>query len=125
MEDSDPLILSQLISFSLTILARCDSRSISYILRCMPNLRHFYFFHSARIATWPFAGELFDGYVWQEMLERYVPCLSKFELHMIIVKGIPELNLNSIVHSFRKFVRKFSNWHMIIDRWNFNKFGSK
>jgi len=106
-----------MMSFNLGIMSICDRRSISYILRCMPNLRHFYFLLSIHTTAWPFPDELLDGDVWKQILELYVPCLSKFEFHMSIVKGIPRLNLKIIVNSFEYFVKKYSNWHMIIDRW--------
>jgi len=112
-----------MITFDLKILAVCDSRSIGYILRCMPNLMHLYFHLTIRKTTWPFPGELLDGYVWQQMLERYVSCLSKFEFHMSIVKRYPKLDLDIIVNSFEYFVRKYSNWHMIIDRWKYQTRG--
>ncbi|CAF3864820.1 unnamed protein product [Rotaria sp. Silwood1] len=150
MNDNDRPILSQVISFELAIIAMCDNHSIGYILRCMPNIKHFYFHLAVRsaewpfpgelldgyvwqqmlelhlpylskfefhIAEWPFPGELLDGYVWQQMLELHLPYLSKFEFHMSIVKIFPILDLDIIVNSFEYFVRKYSNWHMIIDRW--------
>ncbi|CAF3540514.1 unnamed protein product [Rotaria sp. Silwood2] len=43
MNENDFPILSQLISFKLTIIAIYDIQSISYILHCVPNLKHFYF----------------------------------------------------------------------------------
>jgi len=117
VNSTDFPILSQLISFELTIIAMCDSRSIAYILRCMPNLKHFYFLVAIRSAAWAFPGELLDGHVWQQMFELYLPCLSKFEFHMAAVKSLPILDLDIVVNSFEYFVRKYSNWHMIIDRW--------
>jgi len=116
-DDTDRPILSQVISFELSIIAMCDNQSIGYILHCMPNLKHFYFYLLVRSAEWPFPRELLNGYVWQQMLELHLPCLSKFEFHMSIIKTFPVLNLNIIVNSFKYFVEKYSNWHMIIDRW--------
>ncbi|CAF5065991.1 unnamed protein product [Rotaria sp. Silwood1] len=43
INENDLPKLPQLTSFNLTILAICDIRSISYILRCVPNLIHFHF----------------------------------------------------------------------------------
>ncbi len=107
--DNDFPILSQLISFDLMILAGCDIRSIGYILRCMPNLRHFYFILSIQQVAWSFPGELLDGDVWEQILEIYVPHLSKFEFHMAIIKGRPKLRLKIIANSFKNFVRKYSD----------------
>jgi hypothetical protein len=123
INDNNLPILPQMMSCYLKILAVCDSRSIGYILRCMPNLIHFYFKLAIRKAAWPFPGELLDGYVWQQMLELYVPCLSKFEFHISIMKRYPKLDLDIIVNSFEYFVRKYSNWHMIIDRWKYQTRG--
>ncbi|CAF4688792.1 unnamed protein product [Rotaria sp. Silwood1] len=109
--------LSQVKSFYLASLARCDIRSISYILRCMPNLIHFNFNLMIPSAIWPFPHELLNGYVWQQMLEFYIPCLSKFEFHMSIIKRYPKLDLDFVVHSFEYFSQKYPNWNMIIDRW--------
>ncbi|CAF1427415.1 unnamed protein product [Rotaria sordida] len=117
MNDNDRPILSQVISFELSIIAMCDNHSIGYILRCMPNLKYFYFHLLVRSAEWPFPDELLNGYVWQQMLELHLPHLSKFEFHMSIIKSFPILNLDIIIKSFEYFVRKYSNWHMIIDRW--------
>ncbi|CAF4417424.1 unnamed protein product [Adineta steineri] len=61
---------------------------------------------------------LIDGYAWQEMLELYVPYLLKFEFHMSIWKPCPRTDLDIVVNSFRYFVTKYSNWHMIIDQWS-------
>ncbi|CAF1382678.1 unnamed protein product [Rotaria sordida] len=119
INENDLPILPHVISFDLEILARCDSRSIGYILRCMPNLMYFYFLLTIEKAAWPFPGELLDGHVWQEMLERYVPHLSKFEFHMAIAKKYPRLNLDIVVNSFEYFVKKYFNWNITIDRWKF------
>jgi len=119
INDNDLPILPQMIYFNLRILARCDNRSIGYILRCMPNLIHFYFHLTIRKALWPFPGELLNGYVWQQMLESYVPYLSKFEFNMSILKRRPKLDLDSIVNSFEYFVTKYNNWHIIINRWKY------
>jgi hypothetical protein len=110
-------MLSKVISFELVLFAPWDNHSIAYVLRCMPNLRYFFFL------LWPYTSQqycpmqLIDGYVWQEMLERYVPYLSKFEFHMSIYKFYSITNLDNVVDSFEYFVRKYSNWHMIIDQW--------
>ncbi len=117
INDNDLPILSKLKSFHLKIQALCDIRSISYILRCMPNLIRLYFIFVPMSADWPFPGELLDGYVWKQMFELHVPYLSTFEFHMSIVKKLPSLDLDIIVNSFECFVREYSNWHMIIDRW--------
>ena len=120
MNYNDLPILPKLMSFDLTISAVCDSRSISSILGCMPNLMHFYFHLIIRRATLPFPSELLDGSVWKQILEYHVPYLSTFEFHMSIAKRRPKLYLDIVVNSFEYFVRKYSNWHMIIDRWVFN-----
>jgi hypothetical protein len=67
-----------------------------------------------------FPGELVDGSVWKRMLERYVPCLSKFEFDMLIATQTSGLSSRMIVDSFVCCTRKYSNWHMIIDRWKSN-----
>jgi hypothetical protein len=53
-------------SFDLSIFTICDIRSISYILRCMPNLIRFKFFHALQLVAWPFGDEVVNGYVWRE-----------------------------------------------------------
>jgi hypothetical protein len=60
-----------------------------------------------------------DGHVWQDMLECYVPHLSKFEFHMTILKRYPRLNLDIVVKSFEYFVTKYPNWNILIDRWKY------
>ncbi|CAF4486362.1 unnamed protein product [Rotaria sp. Silwood2] len=119
INDNNLPMLLQVISFDLKILAKCDSRSIASILHCMPNLVHFCFALEVRLATWPFPGELLNGYMWREMIERYVRYLSKFEFDMSIRKTQPRLDLDIVVNSFEYFVQKYSNWNMIIERWNF------
>ncbi len=113
INDNDLPILPQMIYFNLRTLARCDNRSIAYILRCMPNLIHFYFHLTIRKASWPFPGELLDGYVWQQMLEPYVPCSSKFEFNMSIVKRRPKLDLDIIVNSFETRSTATTNNHHV------------
>ncbi len=117
INNNDLPILSQMISFDLTIFAICDIHSIACVLRCMPNLIRFYLTIGIPTANWPFPGELLDGYVWLQLLERHLPCLFKFEFHISILKRYPKLDLDIIVNSFECLVRKYSNWHMIIDRW--------
>ncbi len=57
INDHDLPILSEMITFDLKILAVCDSRSIGYILCCMPNLIHLYFHLTIRKTAWSFPGE--------------------------------------------------------------------
>jgi len=77
--ESDLPILSQLTTFELTNAATCDIWSISNILRCMPNLKHFYFHLMLWVSGSPFMNEYLDGYVWQHIVELDLPCLSQFE----------------------------------------------
>ncbi|CAF2885538.1 unnamed protein product [Rotaria sp. Silwood2] len=92
--ENDHPILSQLISFNLIIFTLCDIYSIAYILRCMPNLSRFYFTLASRMTAFSYYRELFNGFVWQQLLKRYVPCLSKFEFHISILKTFSSLNLH-------------------------------
>jgi hypothetical protein len=85
----------------------------------MPNLKHFYF-NLIQKTILPFPDELFNGYVWKQMLEFYVPYLSKFEFCISIVKTYPELDLDIVINSFEHFIGKYSNWNMVIDRWQYN-----
>ena len=116
---NDLPVLSQVTYLNLMVFVICDSRAIFSILRCVPNLIHFYFLFGIRSMHWPFPDELLNGYVWQEILDRYVPHLSKFEFDMSIKKTYPSIGLDMIVNSFEVFVRKYSNWNMIIDHWKF------
>ncbi|CAF2896693.1 unnamed protein product [Rotaria sp. Silwood2] len=92
--ENDHPILLQLISFNLIIFTLCDIYSIAYILRCMPNLSRFYFTLASRMTAFSYYRELFNGFVWQQLLKRYVPCLSKFEFHISILKTFSSLNLH-------------------------------
>ncbi|CAF4819448.1 unnamed protein product [Rotaria sp. Silwood1] len=87
-------ILPRLTSFNLTILAICDIRSISYILRGTPNLIHFHFVLETRSANWPFSHNLLNGSVWQQILEYYVPHLTKFEFLMSITRSTKTTTIN-------------------------------
>ncbi|CAF3779244.1 unnamed protein product [Rotaria sordida] len=71
-------------------------------------------------SLWPFTDQYLDGNVWKEMFEQYLPCLSKFEFYMVVLKRLPKLDLNFVVESFNYFVNKYSNWDMIIDRWKYD-----
>ncbi|CAF1089055.1 unnamed protein product [Rotaria sordida] len=117
INENDLPILSQLTSFNLLIGASCDIWSISSILHCMPNLKHFYFHLIVQTSSWPFTNQYLDGYVWQQIFENNLSYLSKFEFHMTVTKRIPKLDLDFVINSFNYFVEKYSNWHMIIDRW--------
>lgn len=97
-----------------------NSPTIACILRCMPNLQYFFFIFGPYNSRHVFPVELYDGYEWKEMLELYVPHLSKFEFHMSILKAYLPVDLDIVIDSFEYFVTKYSNWHMIIDRWKFN-----
>ncbi|CAF4166119.1 unnamed protein product [Rotaria sp. Silwood2] len=92
--ENDHPILSQLISFNLIIFTLCDIYSIAYILRCMPNLSRFYFTLASRMTAFSYYRELLNGFVWQQLLKRYVSCLSKFEFHISILKTFSSLNLH-------------------------------
>ncbi len=81
INNNDLPILSQMISFNLTILTICDRRSIAYTLCCMPNLIHFSFHLAIQKATWPYPGELLNGFISKDIFEVYVPYLSKFEVN--------------------------------------------
>ncbi|CAF1311754.1 unnamed protein product [Rotaria sp. Silwood1] len=113
----DLVISSQIKSFHLSISVECSIRSIGYILRCMPNLIHFKFYHEARTVQWENAQDLVNGYKWQNMFEIHVPFLSKFDFHMLIQKYNPKLDLDMIINSFEYFLKKYPEWQMIIDRW--------
>ncbi len=95
----------------------CDIHLFVYILHCMPNLKRFKFFLAGRMAELPFYLNLFNGYVWQQILKRYGSCLSIFEFYIAISKNFSNLNLDNIVNSFQYFVQKYPNWNMVIDRW--------
>jgi hypothetical protein len=83
----------------------------------MRNLIYFKFLHGLRKVAWPFDNNLANGYVWQKLLERIVPNLCKFDFYILLAKRFPKLDLNVVTNSFDFFVKKYSNWHMIIDRW--------
>ncbi|CAF2765967.1 unnamed protein product [Rotaria sp. Silwood2] len=115
--ENDLVISPQIKSFHLSISVECSIRSIGYILRCMPNLIHFKFYHEARTVQWENAQDLVNGYKWQNMFEIHVPFLSKFDFHMSIQKYNPKLDLDMIINSFEYFLKKYPEWQMIIDRW--------
>ncbi|CAF2104816.1 unnamed protein product [Rotaria magnacalcarata] len=117
LNENDLPILSQLTNFHLFIGASCDIWSISSILHCMPNLKHFYFYLFVQTSSWSFTNQYLDGYIWQQILENNLSHLSKFEFHMTVTKRIPKLDLDFVINSFNYFVKKYSNWNMIIDRW--------
>ncbi|CAF1573938.1 unnamed protein product, partial [Adineta steineri] len=118
VNEADLPVLSHVISFELTLYVAWNTASINYLLRCMHNLKYFIFIFKPIRSNYLFPVDLIDGYVWQEMLELYVPYLSKFEFHMSIWKYSPRTDLNIVINSFKYFVNKYSNWHMIIDQWS-------
>lgn len=115
-EENLPTLL-QMKSFNLSVFNYCDRYFIDRILHCMPNLRYFYFTLHSTCADNSFSDELVDGCVWKPILEDNVPCLSKFEFDLLIATKTLELSSHMIVNSFVYFVRKYSNWHMVINRW--------
>jgi len=115
--DENLPVLSEMTFFDLTIIGYCDGRAVYYILQCVPNLRYFHFNLVTTNSNHAFPAELVDGSVWKQMLEHYVPCLLKFEFDMFIATQTVGLSLRMIVNSFVCCARKYSNWHMIIDRW--------
>ncbi|CAF1550535.1 unnamed protein product [Rotaria sordida] len=117
INENDLPISSQLICFDLSIFTICDIRSIAYILRCMPNLRHFKFLHGTRTIAHSCADTFVNGYTWQHIFEMCTPFLSKFDFHISFEKNYPKLDLDFVVNSFEYFVKKYPKWHMIIDRW--------
>jgi len=115
-EENLPTLL-QMKSFDLSIFGYCNSYFIDNILHCMPNLRYFYFNVHSMNSNYFFSDELVDSSVWKRILEHNVPCLSKFEFDLLIATKTLQLSSHMIVNSFVYFVRKYSNWHMIINRW--------
>ncbi|CAF4020018.1 unnamed protein product [Rotaria sp. Silwood1] len=87
----------------------------------MPNVKYFYFTLGIRTASWPLPDELLNGYVWQDMIERYFPHLLKFEFFITIKKAYQSLDFDMILNSFEYFVGKYSNWNMIISYWKYHK----
>ena len=83
----------------------------------MPNLKHFYFHLDGKTITEKYSPELLDGYMWNQMLNDYLPNLSRFEFYMIIKKAFPLLNLDDIVASFIPIARQYPGWQMIVDQW--------
>jgi hypothetical protein len=120
VNDENLPVLSEMTFFDFTIVGYCDGRAVYYILQCVPNLRYFYFSLLTRNSSHAFPSELIDGSVWKQMLERYVPCLLKFEFDIFIATQTSGLSLRMIVNSFVCYTEKYSNWHMIIDRWKSN-----
>ena len=118
INENDLPISPQLTTFDLSMFAICDTRSIAYILRCMPNLIRFKFFYTMRTEAWPLVDDLVNGYAWQQMLEIYVPFLSQLDFHISILKRYPKLDLDMVVNSFQYFVKKYPKWQMITDRWS-------
>ncbi|CAF3000293.1 unnamed protein product, partial [Rotaria sp. Silwood2] len=117
LNDTDYPILPKLVSFNLSVFLIYDNYAIAYMLRCMPNLNRFNFFLVAPMKTSPYYRRLFNGYLWEDLLKRYAPCLSIFEFHISVQKNLSNLQLDYIVNSFQYFVRKYPNWNMAIGRW--------
>ncbi|CAF4923356.1 unnamed protein product, partial [Rotaria sp. Silwood1] len=117
LNDTDYPILPKLISFNLAVFLIYDIYAIAYMLRCMPNLNRFNFFLVAQMRGLLYYCGLFNGYVWEDILKRYAPCLSTFEFQISIQKNLSNLQLDYIVNSFQYFVRKYPNWNMTIGRW--------
>ncbi|CAF2797166.1 unnamed protein product [Rotaria sp. Silwood2] len=117
INENDLPISTQVTTFDLSTFVICDIRSITYILRCMPNLIRFKFLHETRTVALPVIDDLANGYVWQQILEMHVPFLSKFDFHISIVKSYSKLDIDMVVNSFQNFVKKYPKWQMIIDRW--------
>ncbi|CAF4586177.1 unnamed protein product, partial [Rotaria sp. Silwood2] len=117
INENDLPVLSQVISLELILFVAWNNYLIAYILRCMPNLKYFFFMFGPYISKHFVPIELLDGHLWQEILELNVPHLSKFEFHISIWKLYPPTDLDIVIDSFKYFVRKYSNWHMIIDQW--------
>ncbi len=118
-------ILKHVIYLNLIVFVICDKHSISSILHCVPNLTHFYFTLVTRSRKWLVPDELLNGYVWQQMLDRSVPRLSKFEFLMSIQRAYASFDIDMIINSFEMFVTKYSNWNMVIDRWKLNGIDGK
>ena len=117
VNDGNLPILSKMTYIDLTILDDCDGRAVYYILQCFPNLRYFYFNLVTACSNYGFPSELIDGSVWKQMLEHYVPCLLKFEFDIFITTATSGLSLRMIVNSFVCCTRKYTNWHVVIDRY--------
>jgi len=117
LNDNDLPILKHAIYLNLMVLVICDKHSISSILHCVPNLTHFYFTLVTRSRKWLVPDELLNGYVWQQMLDRSVPRLSKFEFQMSFQLAYTTLDIDMIINSFEMLVAKYSNWQMIFDQW--------
>jgi hypothetical protein len=125
VNDKNLPVLSKMTFFDFTIIGYCDGRAVYYILQCLPNLRYFYFTLVTTNLSHAFPAELIDGSLWKQMLERYVPCLLKFEFYISIATQNSGLSLRMIANSFVCCTEKYSNWHMIIDRWKSTRVNGK
>ena len=97
--------------------ATFDINGIAYMLRCMPNLKRFNLFLGVRMRELQCYRQLFNGYMWENVVKRYAPCLSTFEFQMSVLKSFSNLELDYIVNSFQYFVKNYPNWNMFIHRW--------
>ncbi|CAF4381212.1 unnamed protein product [Rotaria magnacalcarata] len=108
--ENDLPISPQVTSFDLSTFTTCDTRSIAYILRYLPNLLHFKFLHESQEVVWPSAYDLVNVYAWQYMFEMHAPFLSKFDFHISIVKEQPKLHFDVVINSFQYFAQKYPEW---------------
>ncbi len=97
--------------------ATYDINTIAYMLSCMPNLKCFNLFFGVRMRKLQCYRQWFNGYIWEEVVKRYAPCLSTFEFQISVGKIFTNLELDNIVNSFQYFVRNYPNWNMFIHRW--------
>ncbi|CAF4923157.1 unnamed protein product, partial [Rotaria socialis] len=77
INENDLPISPQVASFELSIFTTCDTRSIAYILRCLPNLLHFKFFHESP-EKYP---------EWQMIIDRWGPD-AKNPLEYVMLRTI-------------------------------------
>lgn len=122
--DETNLPLSSLLkSFDLqVVMARCDIRSISLILRCMPSLHRFVFTLLVDQNISPFIMDLINGKNWQVMLTTYVPYLNQFDFHISLITNGEPTDFNEILDSFRCFSKLYYQWQMAINRWKINPY---
>ncbi|CAF4221065.1 unnamed protein product, partial [Rotaria magnacalcarata] len=103
INENDLPISPKLTSFDISIFTTCDTRSIAYILRCMPNLLHFKFLHESREVAWPSAYDLVNGYTWRHLFEMNVPFLFEFYFSYLNFERISKIRFR---HG-RKFISIF------------------
>ena len=115
--ETHPPVLPSLKSFEFCIMTLCGFRSLSFILRCMPNLRQFSITIISTSSSSQLYENMFNGNQWEHLLTANSLQLDVFDVLLRIRNSDLQLDKNVVINSFNSFARKYDDWYVAVHQF--------